>query len=61
MSFFDPRHRCLGARIICPGDSLEVEIENFTVQETTDEYHLLRTLYGIPEVIFIYLGRLRSP
>ena len=51
MSFFDPRHRCLGGRIICPLDSLEVELESFTINDTPDDYHILRCLYGIPEVI----------
>lgn len=51
MSFYDPRHRTLGGRIICPADSLEVELESFTLNDNPNEYHILRTLYGIPEVI----------
>jgi hypothetical protein len=50
MSFFDPRHRSLGGRIICPSESLEVELDKFTVKDDVKEYHTLRHLYGIAEV-----------
>lgn len=52
MSYYDPRHRSLGARIICPADSLEIELDSFTLKPDVKEYHTLRTLYGIPEVLF---------
>ena len=50
MSFYDPRHRTLGGRVICPKDSLEIEMESFTLVSDFKEYHVLRHLYGIAEV-----------
>jgi folate-binding protein YgfZ len=49
MSFYDPRLRSLGCRIICPIDSLEVETETINLKLTGEDYNAIRMLYGVLE------------
>jgi folate-binding protein YgfZ len=49
MSFYDPRLRAIGCRIICPTDSLEIEKDIVNYKMTSEDYDIIRLLYGIPE------------
>jgi folate-binding protein YgfZ len=49
MSFYDPRLLSLGTRIICPKDSLEIEEEEINFKLSDEDYHIIRTLYCVPE------------
>lgn len=49
MSFFDPRLRALGTRVICPHDSLEVEQDTINLKLNEEDYEIIRTLYCVPE------------
>jgi len=53
MAIYDPRFKFLGGRIICPKDSLEIKIGNYKLQQTNEDWHIMRTLYGIPEVMLL--------
>jgi len=53
MAIYDPRFKFLGGRIICPKDSLEIKIGNYKLQQTNEDWHIMRTLYGIPEVTLL--------
>ena len=49
MSYFDPRLICLGCRIICPTDSLEIDENIINKKINEDDYEVIRLLYGILE------------
>ena len=49
MSFYDPRMRGLGCRIICPTDSLEFEKDTVNYKINSEDYDIIRLLYGVPE------------
>jgi folate-binding protein YgfZ len=49
MSFYDPRLKSLGCRIICPTDTLEIESETVNVKLTSEDYEMIRLLYGVLE------------
>lgn len=49
MSFYDPRIRSLGARCICPLDSLEIEPGTINLKFSPEDYEIIRTLYCVPE------------
>ena len=39
----------MGARIICPKESLDIDLEFINKKETNDDYELIRLLYCVPE------------
>lgn len=49
MTFFDPRLSALGARIVCPKDSLDIETDYVNKKDNYDDYEAIRMLYCIPE------------
>ncbi len=49
MSFYDPRLRSLGCRIICPKDSLEMETDVINYKMSYEDYEAIRLLYGVLE------------
>jgi folate-binding protein YgfZ len=49
MAFFDPRLLALGARVICPHESLEVEEKAINLKLNEEDYEIIRTLYCVPE------------
>ena len=49
MSFYDPRLRSLGCRIICPTDTLEIETDTINLKLTAEDYDAIRLLYGVLE------------
>lgn len=49
MSFYDPRMPGLGTRVICPSESLEIELDTVNLHFNHEDYEILRNLYCIPE------------
>jgi folate-binding protein YgfZ len=49
MSFYDPRLRSLGCRIICPKDSLDMEADVINYKISYEDYEAIRLLYGVLE------------
>ena len=49
ITFFDPRLSALGARIVCPKESLDFDAEYVNRKENSDDYEAMRILYCIPE------------
>lgn len=49
MSFFDPRLSGLGARVICPEDSLDIETPTINIKDSSEDYDIIRLLYCVPE------------
>lgn len=49
MSFYDPRIKALGCRIIAPIDSLDIEEETINLKLTNEDYEAIRLMYCVPE------------
>jgi folate-binding protein YgfZ len=49
ITYFDPRISAMGARMVCPKDSLEIDNDFINRKNSTDDYETMRLLYCIPE------------
>jgi folate-binding protein YgfZ len=49
MTYFDPRITSLGARMVCPKDSLEIDENDINKKDTTEDFEIIRLLNCVPE------------
>ncbi len=49
ITFFDPRLCSLGARIVCPKESLDFDSEFVNKKDKFDDYEAMRMLYCVPQ------------